>query len=310
MPKKDNPRANAGTKARRTRRKRRSARRRSLRDPQTHRRTTTEIELPEWLPPAVAMHAPQISCQTASDELVLRRLASDPRMTQVWMELLKKKRLNHASTENFKYPPTSETNWSANARAIFRRAQRVERKLSPADKLWAKKLKAYAAMIGYAESLTWEKQLPIQERALVALFDRIFELARSESVPVSRPVADEKRSHMLEMAKLIRTDAAASSERFGPLIDAAIAYEGDADRKAPPEGEPLFVHRQRRGDERQTAFVLQLVEATTAIFGQPLYGIVSIVTNVAFDCRDWTDARVRKGTKRTNPLLAPGPTDP
>ena len=112
MPKKDNPRANAGTKARRTRRKRRSARRRSLRDPQTHRRTNTEIELPEWLPPAVATHAQQISCQTASDELVLRRLASDPRMTQVWMELLKKKRLNHASTENFKYPPASETNWS------------------------------------------------------------------------------------------------------------------------------------------------------------------------------------------------------
>ena len=88
------------------------------------------------------------------------------------------------------------------------------------------------------------------------------------------------------MANRIRADVRDMNEFDSPLLDAALVYEGMADAAAPPPGHPLHVQRERRGDERQTAFVLLLVDSSRAIFGQPLYGIISIVANVAFDCRN------------------------
>src|SRR5262249_54736461 len=141
------------------------------------------------------------------------------------------------------------------------------------------------------------------ERALVAFFSQAFEFARTDSIPVPRAVAEEKQAHYLDMANRIRTDVAdVDSFSSKALIDAAFAYDALADAAAPPQGHPLQVQRRRRGYQRQTAFALQLVPAATAIFGQPLYGIVSIVVNVAFKCEDWTDIRVRKVTKATRPL--------
>jgi hypothetical protein len=145
----------------------------------------------------------------------------------------------------------------------------------------------------------------MQERALVSFFSQAFEFARTDSRPVPRAVAEKKRAHYLDMADRIRTDVA-DLDLFSTeaLVDAAFAYEALADKAAPPLGHPLQVQRRRRGDERQTAFVLQLVDGSTAIFGQPLYGIVAIMANVAFDCENWTDARVRKVTKSIRPLIS------
>ena len=78
-----------------------------VREPQSNHRTSTSLELPEWLPPPVACYARQINCQTKSDELMLRRLTSDPRMKVVWTELLKRKRTDYKSSDAFAYPATA-----------------------------------------------------------------------------------------------------------------------------------------------------------------------------------------------------------
>jgi hypothetical protein len=297
MPKKDDPRANAEAKARRSRRNQRNVRRRSVSDPQPLRRTTAEIELPEWLPPAVARHA-RISCKTASDELMLRRLISDLRMRTVWTELLKRKRSNYESSDAFKYPATERIDWELSVRNRLRSAEAISQISNPHAELVAQRIAVGAKLHWAAWTTTTEiSELSMQERALVSFFSQAFEFARSESRPVPHVVARRKRAHYLDMANRIRADVTDMNAADNPLLDAALVYEGMADATAPPPGHPLHVQRERRGDERQIAFVLLLVDSSRAIFGQPLYGIVSIVANVAFDCGNWTDARVRKLTK-------------
>jgi hypothetical protein len=171
-------------------------------------------------------------------------------------------------------------------------------------------LELYAEMDKFADIHTWGQELPIQARALMAFFDQAFEFARNDSRPVPRATAQKKRAYYLEMARRIRADAEQHDpiERVGwvglaglgsvhvrlPLIDAALAYEELADKAAPPAGDPLLVQRKRRGDDRQLGFVLKLVDATTAIFGTALRGVVAIVANVVIERKDWTAERVRK----------------
>jgi hypothetical protein len=195
-------------------------------------------------------------------------------------------------------------------RARQRRVQTLRRMSSPVNEDEATKLELYAALYRFADVETWGQELPIQNRALVAFFDQAFEFARSNSRPVSSAIAQKKRAHYLEMASRIRADAEQHDpiEVVGvvglagvgsvhvrlPLLEAVLAYEELADKAAPPVGHPLLVGRKRRGNERQTGFVLELVDATTAIFGNALCGIVAIVANVAFECEYWTAERVRK----------------
>jgi hypothetical protein len=308
MPKKDAPRASvdtAGGQARRKRHLRNPPRTRTpVPEPQPHYRTITDLELPVWLPLPVASRARLISCRTKSDEWMLRRLTSDPRMRAVWTELLKRKRSNYQSSDTFKYPATARMDWDTSSRGQLRRAQTIAGMSGPDNEREANKIEMGVKLHWAADTVIWESSgLPIQERALVSFFSQAFEFARTDSRPVPRAVAQQKRAHYLEMADRIRTDVAdLDSFSDKALIDAAFAYEALADTAAPPPGHPLHVQRQRRGDERQTAFVLQLVDASRAIFSQPLYGIVSIVANVAFNCQDWTGARVRKVTKGTRPF--------
>ena len=322
MPKKDAPRASVDTavgQARRKRHLRNPPRTRTpVPEPKPHYRTITDLELPVWLPLPVASHARQISCRTKSDELVLRRLTSGPRMERVWTELLKRKRSNYESSDTFKYPATARRDWDPGSREGLRRVQTIRRMSGPEAKHAANKLEAGVNLGWAADTVIWEKhilrpglrdgkssELLIQERALVSFFSQAFEFARTDSRPVPRAVARQKRAHYLDMAERIRTDVAdLDSFSTEALVDAAFAYEALADTAAPPPGHPLQVQRRRRGDERQTAFVLQLVDGSNAIFGQPLYGIVAIMANVAFDCENWTDARVRKVTKSIRPLIS------
>jgi hypothetical protein len=279
-------------------------------EPEPRHRARIENKLPSWLPQPIAAHARQIICRTASDELLLRRLASDFRMKGVWTELLKRKRFNYKSSEEFRYPATPRLDWSPEVRAKQRRVQTLRRTFSPINENEAKKLEVYAALNRFADVETWGRELPVQDRALVAFFDQAFEFARSNSSPVPRAVAQKKRAHYLEMASRIRADAEQHDPIQGvavvglagvgsvharlPLLEAALAYEELADKVAPPPGHPLLVGRKRRGDERQTGFVLELVDATRAIFDNALRGIVAIVANVAFECEYWTAERVRK----------------
>lgn len=173
----------------------------------------------------------------------------------------------------------------------------------PDNEREAKKLELMVDFDWAAMNVSWPySKLSTQEHALLAFFSQAFEFAGTNSRPIPRALAQQKRAHYRNMAYRIRTDVAdLVSFSAEVLIEAAFAYEALADAAAPPPGHPLHVQRKRRGDERQTAFVLQLVDASRAIFDQPLYGIVSVVANVAFECRDWSDARVRKVIKGTHP---------
>jgi hypothetical protein len=164
-----------------------------------------------------------------------------------------------------------------------------------------------AAMVETSTLLTWEGRLAsfsIQELALVAFLEHVFECGKSNSRPVSRADAQAKRAHYLNMAARIRDDVERSDILYGPLVDAIFEYEQLADSAAPAPDNPLFVERVRKGNERHTGFVIELVTVTAAIFGSRLYGIVAIVTNVVFDCEDWTAQRVRKVTNHTLPLIS------
>jgi hypothetical protein len=180
----------------------------------------------------------------------------------------------------------------------------------PDNEREANKIENIARLNRFADTYTRGEKLPIQELALVAFFSQVFDLACSDSRPVPRAFAQKKRAHYLGMASRIRTDVAGLDSRSDSraLIDAAFAYEQLADKAAPPPGHPLLVQRKRRGDERQTAFVIELVDAATAIFGHALCGTIAIVANVAFDCENWTYPRVRKVAKGTRPLISNLPT--
>ena len=113
--------------------------------PQSHHRTGTDLELPEWLPPPVASYARQINCQTKSDELMLRRLTSDPRMKVVWTELLKRKRSGYKSSDTFKYPAAARMDRDSNPRELLRRAHAIRQMSGPHNEGEAKKLELIAA---------------------------------------------------------------------------------------------------------------------------------------------------------------------
>lgn len=306
MPKRDAPRASADTAIGQARRKRhlRNPSPVPMREPQPHHGAGTDLQMPAWLPPLVASYARQVSCRTDTDESLLCRLTSDPRMRGVWTELRKRKRSNYKSSDTFKYPATADMDWDPKSRQMLRRAQTIRRMSDPNNNYEATKIEAFVKLQWAAETATWGSQLPpMQERALVAFFSQAFELARTDSRPVPHAAAQKKRRHYLEMANRIRADVAgrdSHSDRRA-LIDAAFAYEELADEVAPPPGHPLHVQRKRRGDERQTGFVLELVDALGAIFGQSFYRTVAIVANVAFECDGWTGERVRKVTKRIRP---------
>jgi hypothetical protein len=297
MPKKDAPRASADTASGQARRKRhrRNPLSAPVPEPQPHHRARTNLELPGWLPPPIATYAQQIftnSRPTMSDELLLRRLISDERMNAVWTELLKRRRSKYKSSEAFKYPATSQMDWSQTVRARLRRAQTIRAMSGPYNEGLANKIAASAGLARVAQIYAWGSnswgELPIQERALVAFFSQAFEFARTDSIPVPHAVAQQKRAHYLDMANLIRTDVLGPDSGYHgqALIDAAFAYEEMADKTAPPPDHPLHVHRKRSGDERQTAFVIQLVDASIAIFDLRLCGTVAIAANVAFDCEN------------------------
>jgi hypothetical protein len=274
------------------------------REPLPQHVACTDVELPAWLPSPVASYVRKIVCQTDTDKLLLGRLTFDPRMRRVWTELLKRKRVNYKSSDTFRYAATARMDWDPILRGRLRQAQDIRRISGPYNERQAKKIETRVKFHWAADTVLSESSgLSIQERALVAFLCQAFEFARAVSRPVSRAIAQRERARYREMASQIRTDVAGldSHSDRERLIEAAFAYEELADKAAPPPGHPLHVQRQTRGDERQTGFVLKLVDALRAIFGQTLYGTAAIVANVAFDCDGWTGERVRKVTKRIRP---------
>jgi hypothetical protein len=265
--------------------------------------------LPDWLPPVVANYAQKAFTAARKDISLktLERLTYDDRMEQVWSELQRRKRqADYSRTETFLHPATSRESWSPEARANALRAQKLLQEGGSNNEHEAKKLELIARLNEFAEkSEAGSNTLTSQNLALVFVLQQALKFSQQQLRPVPKIEADQKRKHYLQMARRIRADLALRkpySSATTRLSDAAFAYEELADQAAPPPGDPLLVTRQRRGDKHQNGFVIALVGTTTAVFGSPLYGVVATMTNVAFGCSHWTDAKVRKMAAHTLPV--------
>jgi hypothetical protein len=100
------------------------------------------------------------------------------------------------------------------------------------------------------------------------------------------------------MAKQIRADAAEQRRMRGfpdhRLLEAGFAYDELADDAAGSLGATLLVSRKPQWDARLKGFVIALASTTKLLFGAPLCGTVSTLTNVALNRSDLTGGKVRK----------------
>lgn len=190
---------------------------------------------------------------------ILGRLATDPRMKFVWQELTKKKRLRDQPTAEFFHLARSLSDVSGN------------------DPL---------------------PPVAIQEQAMLRLFEKTFELA-GQSIP-AMTVADATKAceRYAQRASEIRDDAQQQIREGRPssyydLLRVVRVYDGLVRRyeMMNAQGDQLV---GRRSKPVIRHFLAELSHLTRDVFGDPLYGILARLGNVAFNQTDLTSARVRE----------------
>jgi hypothetical protein len=253
-------------------------------------------DLPDWIPRSVRDLAPIIFAdlqrQGATREAfqLLQSLISDPRMKNVWNELLRRRRQDYESTEAYVHP-ASRTSWTPKAISARRRAIELRKLGGIENEAEAVRLECSAAFAEVADVhmlFPWypgRPELPRQDLAVAYFFHRTFVVAQQSPRPVPLLEAQKARRHYLDLAQQARAD------RFWA---ASFGYEARADAAAPPPGSPLIVKRRRRSDERMQGFVMALAATTRQVFGAPLYGTVATAANVALGRDDLTSETVRK----------------
>lgn len=278
---------------------------------------TPFLDLPGWLPQPVRnlareMYEYEIKNGASRRGLLLRRLASDPRMAKVWKELQKKKRRHYKSTEEFFYPaaPSGRSySWSTNARAARRRAAALRKAGGRENRSEARRwdlqveMAEVRALWSYSEMkiLDAPANQDTEARhnaALAFIFNEAFLLAAEPRVrAVTMSEAKAARRPYLKMAERLRADSKqiglSKFRSLNPLLAAAFFYEELADRKAPSPNDPLLVRRSGR-DARLRGYVITLAETNRQIFKVPLYGIIANVVNVVFKRDDLTARAVRE----------------
>jgi hypothetical protein len=254
------------------------------------------VDLPDWIPRVVRDLVPIISADlqrqgaTFEASQLLHRLVFDPRMKNVWNELLRRKRQDYERTEAFVHP-ASRTSWTLKAASERRRAAELRKFGGSKNEAEADRLELLAALAEVADVemlFPWypgRPELPQQDLAVAYFFSQTFALAQQSPRPVPMPEARKARRPYLDIATQLRADH---------FWGASFAYEALADAAAPPPGSPLLVKRRRRSDERMQGFVIALAATTKQVFEAPLCGTVATAANVALGRDDLTAETVRK----------------
>jgi hypothetical protein len=211
-----------------------------------------------------------------SQDDVMRRLATDPRMKQVWDELNKRQRENYLPTERLHYPstlPAAIESWKAMAAAQRKRAEE------------------------YAE---------LGDEASAAMLERMAASAESRhrNVPPSEPSNEER--HQIALAILFavavatyldgaRTVTQKNVESVIARLESAGKEQSAAGfrRQAGDPENARFISTRHRTEPRLEAFVERVGRTTTKLFGNPLYGVIATIANVAFEQSDLTGPKIR-----------------
>lgn len=246
------------------------------------------LQIPDWLPGPVAAFAQKKTAEidgnpgSAEALEILRRLACDPRMRNVWKELQKRKRKNYEPTEDFVHAARPVSEW-------------VEKYYQTGNSPPTPVLRAYYATI-YSTLYDQLVGSPLthQNRAMIYFFDQAFALALTNTTVIPISNFKKRRRFYVKMAQQLRDDA---EERTGfgttALKEAARYYEVLVKTSAPPQRE-LFVQRKPKAHARLKGFVMELADITKAVFGNPLCGCLATTTNVTFGVSALTADGVRK----------------
>lgn len=207
---------------------------------------------------------------------VLERLACDPRMKVVWDELNKRRREDYRSTDEPLYPsklPGEIASWKTVAAAWRERAAEY-RELG--DESIAR---AYDCQAAVAEARP-DTRSPVEsaadvrhQRALAVLLVQSVSAYLDGSRTVSQREVDNVVSGFKDKGK----EAVAA------------AFE----RHAADPRNSRFIVKRHRTDARLEAFVETIGRTMTELFGNPLYGVIAIIANVAFELTGLNRQKIR-----------------
>jgi hypothetical protein len=190
----------------------------------------------------------------------------DERMKSVWDEIGKHKRIRHVTSEQWFYSvhlPAETESWPNLARAL-RQEENKLRELG--DRSGADRFNSLATGDAHPE-------LPPQELAKAMIFALVLGL-------FSAGLHTVRKSDFNGLIARLR------AEGKEPEAEAYLRQAQD------PKNKQFLVDRQRT-DARIEAFVKGLATETRKIFETPLYGILAILTNVAFEGAGFNQQRIR-----------------
>jgi hypothetical protein len=234
-------------------------------------------EMPDWVPLGVARAARMLTgALTGSQGEVVRRLATDPRMKEVWDELNKHRRENYVPTERLHYPstlPAAIESWEGLAAAQRKRAEEYAQLGGEAS---AAMLESMAASAEARHRNAPPSDLSSEGRHQIALAT-LFAVAVHTYLDAPRTVTQK------EVESVIAGLESAGKEQ------SAAAFR----RQAGDPENARFISTRHRTEPRLEAFVERVGGTATELFGSPLYGVIARIANVAFERSDLTGPKIR-----------------
>jgi hypothetical protein len=155
------------------------------------RKSDGEIEIPDWVPLPVRERVEGIyaAYRHGADPrllLILKRLTSDPRMKNVWIELRKRRRQKYVKTSDFLHPATApgrQTSWTPQARSMRQRAKEMRRSGRHGAAARLDLEASLQEVAGTRNILRDSRHHPLQDSALAWFFYQVVSLARHPPKP-------------------------------------------------------------------------------------------------------------------------------
>jgi hypothetical protein len=251
------------------------------------------FETPSWVPPGVARLIEKLSEPDSTpvpvDPEVIRRLATDVRMRNVWAELTKKARDTDGTTGRAFHLgrlPDAVRSWGALAGAERAQSNRIG---DLGDAEGAQAYKQLAEGMDFLDCMRAKPSIDSAQEhqlSLALLFLCTLSLYASNLTSVSKEEVEAWKQREL----------AAGNTSIAAAIDREVAD---------PNVQRLIVARHRT-EPRLEAFVEQMAIQLRQLFGNPLHGVLATVANVTFGRDDLTRERVRTILRRrTRKTLKP-----
>jgi hypothetical protein len=254
---------------------------------------------PDWLPEAVREHANSLwktlplETDPAKAQQVLEQLITNPLMKRVWTELYKKARINHKSTDQYKYP-ACVTNASRAAR-MRRRVAEIRHQIGRKSEV--KALEFEADELDRMEDLFHDLRCSEQDlgaiRFLYWAYRKYLDLK-----PIFLSDLKAQSEKFIAVARNLREQAAAllklTDETTARQLEKIAAdCDGRAKCMLPTSGDDPWVVTRQVNDVELRVFVAEFSSTTLELFETELYGILAVVAGVVFN-KNVTRSNVRE----------------